>query len=147
MQLVPGKSARAIKCVSFRDEALSEHFPGNPILPGVFLLEAIAQTAGVLVWKSTAELQFAVLASIDRARFMTFARPGDTLQLDVELEALTADAARVHGRASRGECDVAQTRMTFRLVDPDSLVAPVYAAAFRQMMAAWLAEYPVPAHA
>jgi 3-hydroxyacyl-[acyl-carrier-protein] dehydratase len=140
-----GHCARAIKCVSLRDDALGEHFPGNPVLPGVFLLEAIAQTAGVLLWKSTAERRLAVLATIDRARFTAFARPGDALQLDITIEAMTEDAARVLGRASRDGDDVAQTRMTFQLVEPDSLVAPAFAAVFQQMMRTWLGEYPVAA--
>jgi 3-hydroxyacyl-[acyl-carrier-protein] dehydratase len=139
-----GHGARAIKCVSLRDDALGEHFPGNPILPGVFLLEAIAQTAGVLLWKSTAERQLAVLASIDRARFIAFARPGDVLQLDVRIEAISDHAARILGRASRGDDEVAQTRMSFQLVEPDSLVAPAFADSFRQMMCTWLGKYPEP---
>jgi 3-hydroxyacyl-[acyl-carrier-protein] dehydratase len=143
-QLEVGHCARAIKCVSLRDDALGEHFPGNPILPGVFLLEAIAQTAGVLLWKSTAERQLAVLASIDRARFTAFARPGDALQLDVTIEAISDHAARILGRASRGNDEVAQTRMTFQLVDALSLVAPAFADSFKQMMCTWLGEYPEP---
>ena len=67
--LEPGRCARGMKCVSLRDEALGEHFPGNPVLPGVFLLKALAQTEGVLLWKSASERRMAVLASIDRARF------------------------------------------------------------------------------
>jgi 3-hydroxyacyl-[acyl-carrier-protein] dehydratase len=138
-----GRCARALKCVSLRDEALGEHFPGNPVLPGVFLLEALAQTAGVLLWKSTAEERFAVMVSIDRARFVSFARPGDTVQLDVEIEERTRDVARIRCRASRDGRDVALSRMTFRLVASDSLIAPYYAPAYRQMIATWLGEYPV----
>ncbi len=143
-----GRRARAVKCVSLRDEVLSEHFPGNPVLPGVFLLEALAQTAGVLLWKSTDERRLAVLASIDRARFVSFARPGDALLLDVEIEGETEETARIHGRASRDGCDVALARMTFRLVEPETLIAPPHAPAYRQMLATWLGEYPAPpAHA
>ena len=145
--LEPGRCARGIKCVSLRDEALGEHFPGNPVLPGVFLLEALAQTAGVLLWKSASERRLAVLASIDRARFVAFARPGDTLMLDVEIEAQTLDTARVRARASREGEDVALARITFRLVESAALVAPSHEVAFRQMIATWLGEYPVLVHA
>jgi 3-hydroxyacyl-[acyl-carrier-protein] dehydratase len=138
-----GRCARALKCVSLRDEALGEHFPGNPVLPGVFLLEALAQTAGVLLWKSTREERFAVMVSIDRARFVSFARPGDTLQLDVEIEELTPDVARVHCRASLDGRDVAAARMTFHLAPGESIIAPCYAPVFRQLVATWLGEYPV----
>ncbi|MDQ2765526.1 MAG: beta-hydroxyacyl-ACP dehydratase [Gemmatimonadota bacterium] len=138
----PGRCARALKCVSLRDEALGEHFPGNPVLPGVFLLEALAQTAGVLLWKSTGEHRLAVMASVDRARFVSFARPGDSLQLDVEIEEQTENNARIRGRASRDGADIAVARMTFWLVEPETLIAPLYAPAYRQMIATWLGEYP-----
>jgi 3-hydroxyacyl-[acyl-carrier-protein] dehydratase len=147
LHIQPGRCACAVKCVSLRDEALGEHFPGNPVLPGVFLLEAIAQTAGVLLWKSTDERRLAVMASIDRARFVSFARPGDALQLDVDIETLAEDHARIIGRASREGDEVAHVRMTFRLVDPGSLIAPLYVPAFRQMMATWLGAYPEAMHA
>ncbi|MEP7065367.1 MAG: 3-hydroxyacyl-ACP dehydratase FabZ family protein [Gemmatimonadota bacterium] len=147
VEIVPGERARAIKCVSLRDDALGEHFPGNPILPGIFLLEGIAQTAGVLLWRSTNEQRFAVMASIDRARFLAFARPGDALLLEVDIEALTADTARIRGRASRANQEVAVVRMTFRLVEPESLIAPAFEAAYRSMMATWLGDYPSLAHA
>lgn len=143
VSLEPGRSARALKCVSLRDEALGEHFPGNPVLPGVFLLEALAQTAGVLLWKSTGEQRLAVMASIDRARFLSFARPGDALQLDVEIEEHAGDIARIRGRASCDGRDVAVSRMSFRLVEFESLIAPYYAPAYRQMIATWLGEFPV----
>ena len=142
LRIEPGHCASAIKCVSLRDEALGEHFPGNPVLPGVFLLEGIAQTAGVLLWKSTHEQRLAVMASIDRARFLCFARPGETIQLDVEIETLTAQHARIIGRASRGDSEVAHTRMTFRLVEPRALIAPLHLPAFQQMMATWLGDFP-----
>lgn len=142
LRIEPGHCARAITCVSLRDAALGEHFPGNPVLPGVFLLEGIAQTAGVLLWKSTDEQRMAVMASIDRARFLRFARPGDALQLDVEVESLTADHARIIGHATCGDSKIAHTRMTFRLVAPESLIAASYLPAYRQMMATWLGDYP-----
>jgi 3-hydroxyacyl-[acyl-carrier-protein] dehydratase len=138
----PGCHARAIKCVSLSDAALSEHFPGNPILPGVFLLEGIAQTAGVLLWKSTDEQRLAVMASIDRARFLCFARPGDSLHLDVDIETLTSDHARIIGHARCGEAEVANVRMTFRLIEPSALIAAAYLPAFLQMLSTWLGNYP-----
>ncbi len=147
VSLEPGRCASAIKCVSLRDEALGEHFPGNPVLPGVFLLEALAQTAGVLLWKSANERRMAVMASIERARFVSFARPGDRLFLDIEIEELAVDVARVRARATREGDDVALARMTFRLVEPCSLIGPSYEIAFRQMIATWLGEYPAIAHA
>lgn len=142
VSMEPGRCARALKCVSLRDEALGEHFPGNPVLPGTFLLEALAQTAGVLLWKCTGEQYLAVMTSVDRARFLSFAHPGDSLQLDVEIEERTDSMARIRGRASRNGADVAVARMTFRLVEPGALVAAHFMPAYRQMIATWLGEYP-----
>lgn len=147
LRIEPGHCATAIKCVSLRDEALGDHFPGNPVLPGVFLLEGIAQTAGVLLWKSTNEQRLAVMASIDRARFLYFARPGETIQLDVEIETLTAHHARILGRASRGDAEIARTRITFRLVEPRALISQLHFPAFQQMMATWLGEFPAETNA
>ena len=87
------------------------------------------------------------MASIDRARFLRFARPGNAVQLDVEIEMLAEEHARIIGRASHGGCDLAHTRMTFRLVEPLTIIAPQLFPAYRQMMATWLGEYPEDHHA
>lgn len=142
LRIEPGRSASALKCVSLRDEALGEHFPVNPMLPGVFLLEGIAQTAGVLLWKSTEEQRLAVMASIDRARFLCIARPGDTIRLEVAIESLTADHARIIGHAACGDSEIAHCRMTFRLLEHRALIAPSHYEAFQQLMATWLGNYP-----
>jgi acyl dehydratase len=82
------------------------------------------------------------MVSIERARFPGFARPGDQVRLEVELESLEATAARVRGTATVGDRAVASARFTFTLVEPDRLMPETYQPHWRQMMETWLGHYP-----
>src|SRR5829696_3345335 len=77
LHLEPGVRASGVKAVALAEDQFDAHFPGNPVLPGVYLLEGLAQTAGVLIHQSIEGRLLAVLVSIERARFLAFARPGD----------------------------------------------------------------------
>lgn len=84
-----GKSLTAVKNVSVNEPFFQGHFPGNPVMPGVLILEAFAQAAGVLAFK-TAETQPAAgvsyyMAGIDNARFREPVTPGDQLMLHITL--------------------------------------------------------------
>jgi 3-hydroxyacyl-[acyl-carrier-protein] dehydratase len=88
ISLVPGESVKAIKNVTFNEPFFTGHFPGRPVMPGVIILEALAQTAGLLAFRTAnvvpdanTELYF---VGIDKARFRRPVVPGDC----VELEAL-----------------------------------------------------------
>lgn len=141
VELERGSRAVGIKGVALADDAFNEHFPGNPVLPGVYLLEGLAQTAGVLLDRTTDGQRIAVMASIERARFMRFARPGDQLRLAVEVESLQPDAAGVLGSATTGGRVVASARFTFTLVEPARVVPALYQPFWRQAMAVWRGEY------
>jgi 3-hydroxyacyl-[acyl-carrier-protein] dehydratase len=142
VHLEPGKCAIGLKAVALAEQEFDAHFPGNPVLPGVYLLEGLAQTAGVLIHRSTENRLIAVMVSIERARFPGFARPGDQVRLEVELESLEATAARARGTATVGDRTVASARFTFRLVEPDRLMPETYQPHWRQMMETWLGHYP-----
>ncbi len=76
----------AIKNVTFNEPFFQGHFPGRPIMPGVLIVEAMAQAGGVLAFKSFPEKQGAVLfTGIDNARFRRPALPGDQLKLVVDV--------------------------------------------------------------
>jgi len=83
----PEKSLQAIKNVTFNEPFFTGHFPGNPVMPGVLVVEAMAQACGMLAFLdaqldgSVGELYF--LVKIDNARFSRVVRPGDQLLLDV----------------------------------------------------------------
>ncbi|MEN9354318.1 MAG: hypothetical protein RL318_1643 [Fibrobacterota bacterium] len=82
-----GKKAVGIKHVSFGEPYFSGHFPNDPVMPGVLQIESLAQLACILILKSFPETQGKrpAFLGIDKARFRKGVRPGDTLQLEVEL--------------------------------------------------------------
>jgi 3-hydroxyacyl-[acyl-carrier-protein] dehydratase len=89
IECVPGKSLVAIKNVSYNEPYFQGHFPQLPIMPGVLILESLAQATGVLAFKTTETLpsKEAVyyFAGIDKARFKRPVEPGDQMRLEVEL--------------------------------------------------------------
>jgi 3-hydroxyacyl-[acyl-carrier-protein] dehydratase len=83
----PGKRIVAVKNVSANEPYFQGHFPGRPIMPGVLILEAMAQTAGLLIFAGeTVHGYIYYYAGIDNARFKRPVLPGDQLELDVTLQ-------------------------------------------------------------
>ncbi len=83
-ELVPGERIVALKNISVNEPVFTGHFPNNPILPGVIIVEALAQTSGILAAKSILDMSAGVpyLASIDGFRFREPVVPGDTVKLE-----------------------------------------------------------------
>jgi 3-hydroxyacyl-[acyl-carrier-protein] dehydratase len=133
VELELGVRAVGIRAVSLADDVFTDHFPGNPVLPGVYLIEGLAQTAGVLIARTTEMRKLALMVSIDRARFSSFARPGDSVRLTVEVERMDDSWASVRGNARVGDREIAAARISFRLVTPDELIG----APFHQYWHAW----------
>lgn len=142
MSLERGVSAIGVRAVALSDDVFAEHFPGNPVLPGVYLLEGLAQTAGMLLWESSDHSRIAVMVSIDRARFPSFARPGESVQLAVEIDSYDDRAARVRGVASVLNRQVATAGFTFSMQHPDSVISPLYRAHWENAANVWLGRYP-----
>jgi 3-hydroxyacyl-[acyl-carrier-protein] dehydratase len=85
----PGVSLSAIKNVTVNEPFFQGHFPGNPIMPGVLILEAMAQATGLLAFSSMGidhESKIYMLVGIDKARFRGQVLPGDQLQLKISLK-------------------------------------------------------------
>ena len=84
-----GKSLTAVKNVSFNEPQFTGHFPNQPIMPGVLIIEALAQATGILAFKSEVgkpqEGQIYMLVGVDNARFKRIVEPGDQLKLEVEV--------------------------------------------------------------
>lgn len=142
LELETGRRAVGTKCVALSEDEFDGHFPGNPVLPGIYLIEGLAQTAGVLLERTSGGTRVALMASLSRARFTGFARPGDQVRLSVTIEALDGDAAQVRGEASVDGSEVATAMITFRLVEPARLMPPLYLPFWQQTLAVWRGEYP-----
>ena len=80
LELAPGRRVVALKNVTTNDPYLQGHFPGNPLMPGVLLVEAMVQTAGLLLPEGSS----AVLAQIKEARFRRPVVPGDQVRIEAE---------------------------------------------------------------
>lgn len=118
-ELVPGKSIRGYKSVSMAEPYFSTHFPQFPVLPGVIIIEAMAQLAGLLV-ESLPDEQIrqkkALLSIVDKVKFKKLVRPGDRLDLTAELLSLDEDGAKAEVTASVDGHLTAATRLTFALM-------------------------------
>jgi len=99
-ELEPGVRAVGIKCVGANEPYLAGHFPDRPIMPGVLILEAMAQVGGVALL-SLPEFRgrLALFGGLDRVRFRRPVVPGDTLVLQVEIVRRIGRVGKGHGRA------------------------------------------------
>lgn len=93
-----GQQAVAIKNVTLTEEHLHDHFPGFPVMPETLCIEAMAQTAGILVGEAKNFQEKVILAKIKKAVFFDYVKPGDTIKLDARIESITPEAASTAGR-------------------------------------------------
>ena len=115
LECVKGESIRAIKNVSINEPYFPGHFPGRPVMPGVIIIEALAQTAGILTFLSAnvipdAETRF-YFVGIDKARFRKPVEPGDQLVLTAQVERYLKGIWRFATAAHVGELEVAHAEM------------------------------------
>lgn len=86
LEVVPGESATCIKNVSADEYYFKGHFPGNPIMPGVLIVESLAQTGAVAILsKEENKGKNALFGGIDKMKFKKMVKPGDTLHLEVKI--------------------------------------------------------------
>ena len=119
--LVPDQSITAIKAVSMNEQFFQGHFPGRPIMPGVLIVEAMAQAAGILAVESLGLANSGKLVyfmAIDGAKFRTPVEPGCLLRLDVEFVQKRSSVCKFAGRASVDGKLAAEANFTAMIADP-----------------------------
>jgi len=111
------KRAVAIKNVTLAEEHLKDHFPGFPVMPECLMIEAMAQTAGILVGQAKNFEEKVILAKIKKAVFFDYVKPGDTIKLDAKIDSITSEAASTSGKITRSQKPIAEIDLMFSHID------------------------------
>lgn len=115
---IPGKQATGLKNVSFNEPHFQGHFPGRPIMPGVLIVEAMAQVGGIVLTQIPGVEGLCVFAGIDKVRFRRPVVPGDQLIMTVELLAIKRlRFGKMHGRAEVDGQLACEGELMFSVVD------------------------------
>ena len=120
-ELVVDERITAIKGVTINEPFFAGHFPGRPIMPGVLIVEALAQAAGVLAVESlglAGSGKLVYFMAIDGAKFRAPVEPGCLLQLDVKFVQKRATVCKFEGRASVDGKLAAEANFTAMIADP-----------------------------
>ena len=117
-ELEAGKRAVGIKCVTYNEPFFAGHFPEEPVMPGVLIIEALAQTGAVAIL-SQPEFQgkTAYFAAINSAKFRQKVQPGDVLRLETEIIKRKGPIGIGSARAYVGEKLAAEAELTFAVSD------------------------------
>jgi 3-hydroxyacyl-[acyl-carrier-protein] dehydratase len=115
IECIPGKSIRALKNVTYNEPFFPGHFPGRPLMPGVMIIESLAQAAGILCFVSSGvspnhDTKF-YFVGIDKARFRKPVEPGDQLVLTAQVERALKGIWKFSTTALVGETEVAHAEM------------------------------------
>jgi 3-hydroxyacyl-[acyl-carrier-protein] dehydratase len=112
-----GKRAVSVKNVTLAEEHIHDHFPGFPVMPECLIIEAMAQTAGILVGQAKNFEEKVILAKINKCVFFDYVRPGDTLKLEAIIDSIAPEAAGTKGKITRDETLVAEIDLMFSHID------------------------------
>jgi beta-hydroxyacyl-ACP dehydratase FabZ len=125
IEYTPNERIVALKNVTINEPFFPGHFPGVPIMPGVLIVEAMAQAGGVLVFKTLPdrENKLVYFIGIENARFRKPVRPGDQLRFEMEVVRLKTRVGRLKGKAYVDGTLVAEAEVMFSLVDKDAAMA------------------------
>ena len=114
LELEEGKKALAIKNVTINEEFFNGHFPNYPVMPGVLIIEALAQVSAIIMLtKEGNEGRLGLLAGIDQCRFKKQVKPGDQLRLEVEITRLKGAIGKGRGIATVDGELVCETELIF----------------------------------
>ena len=119
--IIPDQSIVAIKAVTINEGFFDGHFPGRPIMPGVLIVEALAQAAGVLAVESlglSGSGKLVYFMAIDEAKFRAPVEPGVLLRLEVEFVQKRGKICKFAGKAMIGDKLAAEANFTAMIADP-----------------------------
>ncbi|MBI4859485.1 MAG: 3-hydroxyacyl-ACP dehydratase FabZ [Candidatus Riflebacteria bacterium] len=118
-ELDRGSSIKGFKNVSMTEPFFTYHFPRHPVMPGVLIIEALAQLAGLLIELSGAQGDYrkAILSIVDKTKFRHLVRPGDRIDMEARVENLAPNGASCRVRATVEGKELTETLLTFSLQD------------------------------
>ncbi|QUH24940.1 3-hydroxyacyl-ACP dehydratase FabZ [Serpentinicella alkaliphila] len=120
IELEPGKRAVGIKNVTFNEPFFQGHFPGNPIMPGVLMTEALAQVAGVCCMELEENRgKLGVFVGIDNCKFRRQVVPGDVLRLEIEMISLRRGIGKAEVKATVDNELACSATLSFALINPN----------------------------
>ena len=117
--LKPGVSATGLKNVTMNEPFFQGHFPGQPIMPGVLIIEAMAQVAGVMAFRSGVEGKAVYFMSIDNAKFRRPVVPGDQVMMDIKVLKQRGNVWRFSGTATVDGKLVSEAEFTAMVTDKE----------------------------
>jgi 3-hydroxyacyl-[acyl-carrier-protein] dehydratase len=123
VDMVSNRSAVGVKNVTINEPQFQGHFPGMPVMPGVMIVEAMAQTAAVLVVHTLgpgAEGKLVYFMSIDDCRFRRPVKPGDVMRIHVTKDRSRGNVWRFHGVVTVDEAKAAEATFSAMILDHDS---------------------------
>ncbi len=112
-----GERAVAVKNVTLAEAHLHDHFPGFPVMPESLMIEAMAQTSGILVGEAKDFKEKVILAKVKKAVFFDYVTPGDTIKLEAKIESIAPEAASTSGKITLEEKLIAEIDLMFSHID------------------------------
>ncbi len=119
IELQPGVSAKGLKNVTMNEPFFQGHFPGQPIMPGVLIIEAMAQVAGVMAFRSGMEGGSVYFMSIDNAKFRRPIVPGDQVIMDIKVLKQRGNVWKFSGSATVDGKLVSEAEFTAMVTDKE----------------------------